>query len=182
MKRLILALSLYVAAMSAAVAQSPSSAEVKDDYSHFAWGADIGSSVDMTGKDMSSIDINAYFGYKNRFIRFVGIGAGIDMMIGNGSSAYPVYAMLRSGFSDRPTLCFLDMRAGCSFNNILDYRSQTNFYGSLGVGITLAKGHNFSSHIILSYNFMPLNDTTVGDQKVRLGDLHYAALRIGASF
>lgn len=151
-------------------------------FSHFTWGADVGSSVDMTGNDMSSIDINAYFGYKSRFVRFAGIGAGINMMIGNGSSAYPVYAMFRSGFSNRPTLCFLDLRAGCSFNNIFDFRSQTDFYGSLGFGITLAKGRNFSSHIILSYNFMPLSDATVNGQVFKLDDLHYAALRIGAAF
>ena len=96
------------------------------------------------------------------------------------------------------------MRLGVSFNNILNYKSQTDFYGSIGLGITLASGRKFSSHIIISYNFMPIRNFTVytevpgtppaenfeGDETpseiipatVSFPDLHYAAIRIGCSF
>ncbi len=181
MKRLFIYLTVIFSAVSAAVASTPET-ESDKEYSHFAWGADIGSGIDMTGNDMTSIDLNAFFGYKNQFIRFLGVGAGIDMMISNGSSAYPLYAMFRSGFSNRPTFLFLDARAGCSINNIQGYDSKTNFFGSLGIGFTLARGKNFSSHIILSYNFMPIGNLKADETVTHFDDLHYAALRIGASF
>ncbi len=172
---------------------------------HFTWGADLGSSVDLTANDMTSIDITGYFGYKNRWLRFLGIGAGINSMLGNASRCYPIYAMLRTSFSSRPQLCFLDLRGGISVNNILNYSSQTDFYGSVGLGITLAKGKKFSSHIIVSYNFSPIRpyiirtevpvtdspgevfegdpiQTTTIESSVSFPDLHFASIRIGCAF
>lgn len=174
---------------------------------HFTWGADLGTSIDMTANDMSSIDLTGYFGYKGAWIRFAGIGAGINSMISNSSRNYPIYAMLRTSFSPTPQLCFLDLRAGISVNNISTLPSQTGFYGSIGIGFTLAKGKKFSSHVILSYNYLPLRPVTVTYTKemevigaehsdettpkfetvsvtdrISLPDIHYAALRIGCSF
>lgn len=175
------------------------------DLGHFTWGADAGSAVDLTGNDMTSIDLHGYFGYKGPWVRLAGIGAGINTMINNSSRCYPVYAIFRTSFSPRPELCFLDLRAGVAFDNILNYPSQTNFYGSLGIGITLAKGRKFSSHIIVSYNFLPIRKFTIltevpdterpgesfeGDEppmttvptQISFPDLHYGAIRIGCSF
>ncbi|MDE6282374.1 MAG: hypothetical protein K2L97_00110 [Muribaculaceae bacterium] len=177
----------------------------KSELGHFTWGADLGSAIDLTANDMSSIDISAYLGYKGSWVRFAGIGAGITSMISNASRCYPIFAMLRTSFSTRPQLCFLDLRLGLSVNNILEYQSQTDFFGSLGIGITLAKGSKFSSHLIVSYNFMPIRPYTVytqvtdtevrGEQfedhpqepqiiatRQRFPDLHFAAIRIGCSF
>lgn len=175
------------------------------DLGHFTWGADLGSSVDLTANDMTSIDLHGYFGYKGQWIRFAGVGAGINSMIGNSSRCYPLYTMFRTSFSSLPQLCFLDLRLGVSINNILNFSSQTDFYGSIGLGVTLAKGRKFSSHIIVSYNFMPIRPYTVytevpvtdspGEEfegetpamttvasKYSFPDLHFAAIRIGCSF
>lgn len=172
---------------------------------HFTWGADLGSSVDLTANDMTSVDIHGYFGYKGHWLRFAGIGTGINSMLGNSSRCYPVYAMLRTSFSSQPQLCFLDLRLGISFNNILDLSSQTDFYGSVGLGVTLARGKKFASHIILSYNFMPTGPYTTytevpvtdspgevfdGEQtptttvasRQTFPNMHFAAIRIGCSF
>lgn len=172
---------------------------------HFTWGADLGSSVDLTANDMTSVDINGYFGYKGPWLRFLGVGAGINTMLSNASRCYPLYAMIRTSFSSRPQLCFLDLRLGVSINNILNYSSQTDFYGSIGLGVTLAKGKKFTSHIILSYNFMPIRPhtvytevpvtdspgevfegestpTTTVESQVPFPDLHFAAIRIGCAF
>lgn len=186
-------------------------AKVDQDYTlgHFAWGIDAGSAIDLTANDMTSINIHGYFGYKGSALRFLGVGAGINTMISNSSRAYPVYAMLRTSFSSQPQLCFMDVRAGVSFNNILTYPSQTDFYGSIGIGITLAHGRKFSSHIIVSYDFMPIRaytlyreieetqpttgeifegeeatTTTTRIEPYRLSfpSLHYASIRIGCSF
>lgn len=189
-----------------APAQSPTAKVDKNyDLGHFTWGADVGSAIDLTANDMSSIDIHGYFGYKGLWTRLLGIGVGINSMINNSSRCYPVYAIYRTSFTELPQLCFMDLRLGLSFNNILHYPSQTNFYGSIGVGITLAKGRKFSSHIILSYNLMPIHKiritTEIPDEgrpgevfegeetpptytetTIDFPNLSYGAIRIGCSF
>lgn len=163
---------------------------------HFSWGVDLGTGVDMTANDMSFFSIHAYLGYKSNVLRFLGVGTGMDIMMNNPSRSYPLYAMLRTSFSNRPRLCFLDMRAGVSFNSMFDYKSQTGFYGTLGFGFVLAKGKSFSSHIIIGYTFMPMHDvweqpeptpddrTGAAPEMIRhaLPDLHYASIRIGCAF
>lgn len=150
--------------------------------SGFAWGADIGSSIDMTGQDMTAIDIDANFGYKNGFIKFIGIGAGIKMMVSNSSRCYPVYGLFRSSFSTLPKECFMEVKAGISFNNLYTDIYQKNFVGGLGVGFVLASGRTFSSHITLGYEFMPMDGVKTDAMVSRLSDLHYATIKIGASF
>lgn len=151
-------------------------------FSHFSWGADLGSSIDMTGQDMTSFDISAHFGYKGRFVRFAGIGAGIKMMVSNSSRSYPIYAMFRSGFSSKPTFCFLDIKGGIAISNLHNTINQTGLYGAIGIGFTLAKGRNFSSHIIAGYELIPLNDIEKAGEITRFNNLHMASVRIGASF
>lgn len=163
----------------ALVEQGP---RVVNPVSHFAWGIDAGVAVDMTSNDMTFADIHGYVGYRNSWLRFAGLGAGIDMMLSNSSRSYPVYAMLRTSFSTRPKLSFLDLRAGCAFNSIDTFKSQTDFYGSLGWGVTLASSKTFTSHIILSYTYMPLSDIDTEQGVQRMPDLHYATIRIGVSF
>lgn len=145
---------------------------------HFTWGADAGTSIDMSATDMSTIDFNVNIGYKGNYVRFAGIGAGISTMVDNSSRFYPVYAMFRSSFSPQPRFCFLDLRAGVALCNLREIATQADFYGSLGLGITLASGKRFSSHIIAAYTFIPLQ----GEAKYYLDNLHFATLRLGVSF
>lgn len=158
--------------------KSPSFRKGSGDSGHFTWGADAGSSIDMSATDMSAIDINVNIGYKGPYVRFLGIGAGISPMVNNSSRIYPVYALFRSSFSARPRFCFLDLRAGAAFCNLRELSTQADFYGSLGLGITLAHGKRFSSHIILAYSYIALQ----GEAKYYLDDLHFATLRLGVSF
>lgn len=163
---------------------------------HFSWGVDLGTGVDMTANDMSFFSIHGYLGYKSNTLKFLGVGAGMDIMMNNPSRSYPIYAMLRTSFSNRPRICFLDLRAGVSFNSMFDYKSQTDFYGTIGFGFVLAYGKSFSSHIIIGYSFMPMHDIweqpdpdpadtsgTIPDMvRHRLSDLHCASIRIGCAF
>ena len=148
----------------------------------FCWGLDAGSAIDMTGSDMSAVDLSGYFGYSGGYMRFAGAGAGIDMMVSSGSNVYPLYAIIRTDFSKRNRLVFMDLRGGVAFCNIEDFAQQCNPYGSLGVGVTLAKGKTFSSHVILSYNYTRLNDVKTEERVFKLSDLQYACIRIGISF
>ena len=45
--------------------------------SHFTWGAEFGSSIDMTAHNMSTFDLDVNFGYKNAVFKVVGVGVGI---------------------------------------------------------------------------------------------------------
>lgn len=186
-------------------------AKVDKNYTlgHFAWGIDAGSAVDLTANDMTSVNIHGYFGYKGSWVRFLGVGAGINTMISNSSRSYPIYAMFRTSFSKQPQLCFMDLRGGIAFNNILNYPSQTDPFGSIGIGITLAHSRKFSSHLIVSYDFMPIRaftlyrtveetapvpgevfdgeETTTTTTRLEpyrqtFPNLHYASIRIGCSF
>lgn len=150
--------------------------------SHFTWGADLGSSIDMTGQDLTAIDLDAEFGYKGDYIRFAGLGAGIRMMVSNSSRCYPVYAMFRSSFTRKPSLCFAQLKLGVSFNNFYTNTYQRDLYTNLGIGFTLATGRSFSSHIILSYEFVPVRRKFVPDAVSPLSDIHSASISIGVSF
>lgn len=151
--------------------------------SHFTWGAEIGSGIDLNGNNMSSVLIDAGFGYKNDIINFAGIGAGINVMFSNSSRLFPLYAMLRTGFRPKPTLLFMDLRVGCSFNNLGNSESQIGFYGSGGLGFNLALSSKFKSHIIVGYNYSGLQSYT--DKKgVRhdVSDINAAFVRLGITF
>lgn len=149
--------------------------------SHFSWGADIGSSIDLTTHDMTFVDLNAYLGYKSNWIRFAGAGASISSMINNSSRCYQVYGLLRTSFSSRPRLCFMDLRAGATFNTFYDNIKQTKPFGSLGLGITLAAGRHFTSHLIIGYTFIPVTKFKNPDN-TEVPDLHFASIRIGCAF
>ncbi len=158
--------------------KSPSFTKPKNTDNRFTWGADAGSSVDMSATGMSAIDLSINLGYKASYVRFLGLGAGITSMIENSSRIYPVYALFRSSFSRRPRFCFLDLRAGAAVCNINDISTQVNFYGSLGLGITLAHSRRFSSHIVLAYTFVPLS----GEARHQFDNFHFATLRLGVAF
>lgn len=150
--------------------------------SHFAWGADIGSTIDMTGQEMTTFDITAQFGYKGAFMRFAGIGAGIKTMVSNSSRAYPVYAVFRTSFTSQPSLCFIELKGGYQFVNLYDTKTQRQPYLSVALGFTLARGVNFRSHITAGYEYTLLDDVMVNDQIKKMHPLHCAALKIGVSF
>lgn len=149
---------------------------------HFTWGVDIGSGVDLTSHDMTMFELGACFGYKGSWMRFAGIGASIVSMMNNSSRCYPVYGMLRTSFSRYHRLCFMEVQAGVSFNSILDYKQQTDFYGSLGIGLTLAHSRKFTSHVVLRGVFMPLSPVEVDGVRHLTYDIGYACIGIGCAF
>ncbi|MBD5214245.1 MAG: hypothetical protein HDS75_05430 [Bacteroidales bacterium] len=149
----------------------------------FSWGVDAGSAIDMTGHDMSAIDLNAYFGYRGPYVRFAGAGTGIDITVSKSSTTYPLYAIFRTDFSPTPRLCFLELRGGVAFTKVETAPSQNTPFASVGVGVTLAKGQTFSSHLILSYNYTKLNDYTNPEGvTIPIHDMQAACIRIGINF
>lgn len=146
---------------------------------HFAWGADVGTSIDLSGHDMSTINFDAHFGYKNSIIDIAGVGAGVHMMVSNSCRSFPVYAVLRTSFRAQPSLCFLDLRAGVAFDSMSDDSNQTRPYINPGVGFNLATGRTFKSYIIIGYLYNGMK--SFGDTAIS-GGLNMANFRIGITF
>ncbi len=151
-------------------------------FEHFAWGVDVSGSIDMTGEGMSSVNFDGVFGYKNSFFRLLGVGAAVNMVMNSCNRSFPIFAIVRTSFRNRPSLCFLDLRGGISVNDVYGYKKQTGGYGSVGLGITLATGKTFSSHLILGYSFIERTDFEHDGEKFDCRDLHSATLGIGISF
>lgn len=150
--------------------------------SHFTWGIDVGSSIDLGGNDMSTFDADAMFGYKSNYWKAIAIGAGVHKAFGNAYTFVPIYALVRTSFRSKPSLFFLDARAGYSFNTLADAGSQGGFTFSLGCGINLALYKGISSHIIVGYSYFGLKEATDVSVPYRGDNIDYAILRIGVSF
>lgn len=147
----------------------------------FAWGAEIGGNVDMSGHGMSAVDINAEFGIRWRWIRFFGIGAEGDIMLLNSGRVFPIFANFRTDFSEYNRLLFADVRAGVALNYLYGAQN-TGAYFSAGAGITLAQSSTFSSHIILAYSFMGQERCIDGSYIRKCPGISTATLRLGIAF
>lgn len=179
MKKIIFILIIAACTVSATQAYAQTAAS---PIHHFMWGVDFGSSIDMSGNDMTSLDIDAYFGYKSDYFRALGIGAGIHTSLGNDVTLIPVYALLRTSFSSRPRLCFLDLRAGYSFNNMKGNTTQSNPFASAGIGFNLYSNSKFKSHLILAYNFYKMDKYTTNDSFQNISNLSAVSIKLGITF
>lgn len=148
----------------------------------FAWGADVGASVDMTGHDMSALGISAMFGMEWKWVRFAGIGAEADVMVSNSSRVYPLSVIFRTDFSQRRRLLFMDLRGGVAPGYLSHDTQQTVPYASAGLGVTLASGRNYSSHLMLSYIYLGQKECYKGDELRDCPGLSFVQLRFGVNF
>lgn len=149
---------------------------------HFTWGVDIGSGVDLTSHDMTGFCMSACVGYKGHWMRFAGVGLEVMSMMNNSSRLCPIYAMARTSFSPARRQCFLEARAGVSVNSIMPYRTQTDFYGALGVGFTLAHSRKFSSHVVLRGTVIPMKGVDYEGGRALNYVLAYACIGLGCAF
>lgn len=161
MKHILALILLWVAALGAYAV--PTDQPVT---SHFAWGGSLGSTVDLSGQDLSAIDLDFHVGYRWRWIKFAGAGVGAQMMVSNGSRAFPLYAQFRTNFSPKRTLVFWDLKLGVSVNYIEGYANSTGEYASTGIGFNVARGLRYTTHILLNYTYQklpskPLNGVTL---------------------
>ncbi len=126
--------------------------------SHFTWGAEVGTSIDMTGHDMSTFDLDALVGYKNSFLNIAGIGAGVHRAVQSGNNFVPIYAVIQTSFRKRPSLFFLNAKFGYSFNTIQDSPTFGDFVSALGVGLNLSKTRIARTYILLSVGYRYFNE------------------------
>ncbi len=150
--------------------------------SHFTWGVDVGSSIDLGGNDMSTFDAEAIFGYKNSFWQTLGVGAGVRKAFDNEYTFIPVFANIRTSFRKQPSLFFFDGRVGYSFNTLGNSGSQGGVIFSVGCGINLSVSKSMRSHIILSYSYYGLKKAEDNSVPYEGENINYAMLRIGINF
>lgn len=192
MKRIVIFLVTLVSVAVSAFCSSPSEAAASGLPSHFVWGSDIGGSIDLSGHDMSTINIDAYFGYRSGALSLLGLGAGLNIPVNNSRHEFPVYAIARSSFSSRPKPVFGELRAGLVVNTHNDHDTTTDLYISPGIGFALATGKSFSSYLILGYIYngfhtpgqktASVDPDTGDDLSNRIRGLHSAVVRLGISF
>lgn len=150
--------------------------------SHFTWGAEVGTSIDVSGYDTSTFNIDALLGYKSDYFRIAGVGAGIHRALGTGDNFIPVYAVLRTSFSSKPRLFFMSLKAGYSFNTISNSSTFGDVNAALGAGINLAISKRFKSHIILAYEFRHFNSKHREKYSLEAEDISLATLTFGVNF
>lgn len=118
--------------------------------SHFTWGAEFGSSIDMSARNMSTFDVDVNLGYKNAYFKVIGVGAGFHRGISSGINFIPLYLVIRTSFRKKPSLFFLNAQAGYSFSRIPDQDMHGDLISALGLGINLTQSRHAKSYIILS--------------------------------
>jgi len=178
MKHLIIILLTLTALCAGAQEPTVSKPAVK-----FAWGVELTGNVDMTRNDMSSVAFNAAFGMSTVAIPMLGLGVGVNVPVSNSLRSIPIFALIRTNFSRRPSLCFLDLRGGMSVNYLENDKRQTGGYFSCGLGFNLAKGSSFQSYLTVGYSFYERkNYIDSNELQVTLPSLHLATIRLGISF
>lgn len=149
---------------------------------NFVWGAEVGSTIDMSGSEMSSIDFNAAFGLGYKWLNFAGIGAGAHIMVSNSCRTYPIFALIRSDFSKLVKFLFVDFRAGVALNYLEPSIRQTGVYLSPSLGFNLATGEKFRSYITVGYTYISRKDAMRGDTLYEFKPLSMASVRLGVAF
>lgn len=149
---------------------------------HFTWGVDAGSSIDISNNDLSTIDTEAFFGYKNNIVQALGVGVGLHSALGNSFTLIPAYAIVRTNLSTNHPLCFVETRLGYSFNSFNDGESQNGIYCSAGLGFNLYTSEKVKSHIVLSYSFSGLNAIIAENYTRYEHSLSAMSVKIGISF
>ncbi len=176
-KALILAACMLAPVVNAVAEQNPEPRKLS-----FAWGADLGGNVDMSGHDMSSLGISARFGMRWKWVRFFGVGAEGNIMMSNSNRAYPLFVNFRTDFSNYRRLLFVDLRGGVSLNYFNNKDMETGGYFSGGLGVTLATGKTFSSHLVLAYTFIGQEECYNGNYLRKCPGISMATIRLGVAF
>lgn len=152
--------------------------------SHFTWGAEVGSTIDLTGHDLSTFNVDLLFGFKNSFIKMAGVGIGIHRAIQNGTNMIPVYAVFRTSFRKKPSLLFLEAQAGYSFNTWKTHTGDylRDFTSALGFGINLSQSRRAKSYIILSASYLYVNESHQQLLELDTNNLYGVNLSFGVNF
>lgn len=150
--------------------------------SHFTWGAEFGTSIDMSGYDSSTFNIDAMVGYRSSVFQLLGAGAGVHRSMGTGDNYIPIYGIMRTSFSKTKKLFFMNLKIGYSFNTIGDAPMFGDVNCSLGAGINLASGNTYRSYLILGYEFRHFNQRNKSKVDLNADDVSLVSISFGVNF
>lgn len=154
----------------------------KNRHLRFAWGAEFGTSIDISGEEMNSVDLNALIGVAAGWFDFIGVGAGVNVNVSNSNRSYPIFAAIQTDFSTIYRPVFLDLRGGASLNYLPSNISRTWTFGSVGLGIRLVHGKKLSSFITAGYCYYDRKDVDTGEIIMHLKPLSMIQFRLGVIF
>ncbi len=152
------------------------------DARHFTWGAELGSSVDLTSNNLTTFDVYLNLGYKSNLFPLLGASVGIQRAIGTGNTFVPIYFIMRTTFRNRPSRFFMQLKAGYSFNTIESTKALGGFSMSAGVGMVLVKSKKIATQLFLAYGLYHLNMRYLADVSINQSTLSFAQLGIGINF
>lgn len=150
--------------------------------SHFTWGAEFGSSIDLTAHNLSTFDLDVNIGYKNSFLKIAGIGVGIHRGMSSGDTYIPIYAVIRTSFRKKPSLFFLNVQIGYSFNTLSNGPILGDFTSALGCGINLSQSRRAKSYVILSAGTRYFNKNHQALIQIDASTITVAKIVIGINF
>ncbi|MDE6536682.1 MAG: hypothetical protein K2M13_01390 [Muribaculaceae bacterium] len=180
---LILAMGFLSFKLSAEQRESIFGSDRPLDKTHFTWGADVGASIDLTAHDLSTFDLDFILGYKNSLFKILGVGAGIHRTVQGGDNFIPVYALIRTSFTTRPSLLFFNARIGYSFNTIDDSPTFGDFNSALGLGINLFQSRKAKTYMILSAAYRYFNERHKNAiERIDTKSIWIAQLQFGVNF
>lgn len=184
MRTRLVILCLTLAAALGLRAATPSTADDADTAAgtRFAWGAALRTAVDLSQHDMSTIGMEASAGIRTGAIDLLGVGASYNTSVTSGARQMPVFLTARTGFSTRPTLCFAEVQSGISVNYTEGDERHTGPYLSVALGVNLARGAAFSSHLLLGYVYTGSCAVSQGQDGPVMADVHSVGVRLGITF
>lgn len=121
-------------------------------------------------------------GFKNDFIKLVGVGAGIHRSIHVGNNLVPVYFVFRSSFRKKPSLLFFNLQAGYSFNSLAGSDKFGDWTGAVGLGINLKQTGMAKSYIILSAAYQHIDKASFENTPIDRQSIIFGRLVIGVNF
>lgn len=149
---------------------------------HLTWGAEVGSSVDLTGNDLTTFDAHLNCGYTNSLFRIIGVGLGVQRSVSNANTFIPFYGVISTSFRTKPSNFFFNLKAGYSFNTVNSGRNKGGFLCSTGLGMMLKRSRLVSAYIMLAYSFYHLDRTVVSEQQLDINHVDFAQIIFGVSF
>ncbi|MDE6010480.1 MAG: hypothetical protein K2F87_03400 [Muribaculaceae bacterium] len=144
-------------------------------------GLELSTGLDLSGTDMSTFNADLIAGYRNNVIQLLGISAGVHKSLGTRDTFIPLQAVFRTGFRSSPTLCFMHLSIGYSFNTIAQARMFGDFMATVGPGINLVQKPKFQSNIVLAFGFRHLNQRHQEMTNIAKPNLGFAQISFGIS-
>lgn len=144
----------------------------------FAFGVEAGANIDFSSTESSCFDIDIYAGYRKGIVQIAGVGMGIHPSFANNRLFIPIYAMFRCNFKEGRSLCFADIKAGLSINELSSKSHNTGAYASAGIGFNLLQTRKLKTYVLVGYTYTQIIPFGVYSDNA----LHGANIRIGINF